>query len=642
MYNSPLHLLKSCSTKIIKEQNLYRILLVISIFFTPICFLFFMQRAFFNDMPSIDAFIYVGYGHNYLDHTFLNDYYKISRLPWVLVEFLFRNIFSPDLAYYVLHFSLYAISSYLIFKITQKISGNLVAYIAAIVMPIFLFLYCGEADYNNNFSATLFLGLILHIINGTNDSKDNSRNFFLITGAIYALIIHTNILLSIEALVYGTAFYAAIKLNRNEKVFESFNKKIIFTLIGFLLCTLILCLINYSVGRDFFFMKVLLAFMFKSNPGNNTEYWQPLNNFIWNSKFLAPFLALFCYSTFLTVYLFFKKLPKEKTTILLLNSAFIFIFCKAFLMQILGINNLQMSYFAFIILLPFLLTLSANFGFIFDNQKLNLTIKRTLCIAIIGAAFLTITFLKIDTIYKHDFFFINRPFCDILLIWMLFFAVCFLLREKLNYFLSSTLVLIYFLIITFTSSGYPNYGYFINYKKNDYLCNRAHSISTAYIEFNNHVKKYKLNPNAEGNLFAWWNKEQHLYYNDCTIKNITQNKVNRIYDTISITQPSRSLIAASSGFVIPLDNPWRDDGINKIDDLWKTTDSQEIWNKTRFLQQSKDPRILVLISYDDHDVEKMIAKMKHYKINFSLVEKRLILTNAFTLQYYILKEEIGK
>jgi len=599
------------------EKKFYYSLLIISVFFTPICFLFFYQDAFFNGLGWIDPFFYIGYGQNYSDSSYLTGHYKISRLPWVLVQFAYRSIFNTDIVSYILHFSVYALASYFIFKIAQKIAGNLSAFMIAILTPIFLYTYCGGADYQNNFSAVLFLGLILHIINGTNTNKDTHGNFFLITGILYALVIHTNILLSLDALVYGIAFYSAIKIQRDEKIFDNVSRKLIFTIGGFLLCTLILCLINNSIGRHFSFMKPLWKFMSETNPGRNTDYWIPLKNFIWNSKYLTYFISLFCYSIFLTSYLFFKKLHKKNILIFLLNLAFIFTIFEAFVTQTAGLNNLQMTYFAFIILVPFLLTLSANLGLVLNsNNNPNISIKKIFILAISGAIFLLILMLNKALSIPQS------TFLNLTSIWLLFFFITFSLRNKIGF--SAAFVFIYFTIAAYTFQNS------INYDKNSPVCNPKKSISDAYTEFDNHVKKYKsdFSRNSSGNIFVWANKEQNINYNT----NCSQNST-------PLTQAAVSITVAFAGSAHRLDDIFANGGMNKINDLWQTKTSLADL-KEHFLAYTATPRVLVLISYDDNDVLKMIAKMKHYKINFSLLEKRAILTDAFTLQYYVLKEEV--
>ncbi len=49
----------------------------------------------YSTLGWLDPWYYLGYGLNYLDPTYLNDYYKVSRVPWILVEFVTRSSALP-------------------------------------------------------------------------------------------------------------------------------------------------------------------------------------------------------------------------------------------------------------------------------------------------------------------------------------------------------------------------------------------------------------------------------------------------------------------------------------------------------------------------------------------------------------------
>ena len=232
--------------KTLDQKNSYNAIFLIAVFCIPISFLFFFQTAFFNGFGWIDSFIYVGYGYNYDDASYLTGYYKVSRLPYVLIQYIFRSIFNTEIVNYILHFTLYSLSAYLIFKISFKTTANILsAFLIAVSTPLFLVVYNGGADYHNTFSAVLFLATLLYLISETTSGKDN-KLFFVNFGILYALVIHSNILVCFDTLLYSAGFYLAIKINRNEKIFTNIAQKILLALGGFVLCTLLLCLINYG------------------------------------------------------------------------------------------------------------------------------------------------------------------------------------------------------------------------------------------------------------------------------------------------------------------------------------------------------------------------------------------------------------
>ena len=57
----------------------------------------------FTPIGSIDPWVNVGYFLHYSDPTFLNSYYKIARLSWIIPGFAAYQVFSPVVASYVLH-----------------------------------------------------------------------------------------------------------------------------------------------------------------------------------------------------------------------------------------------------------------------------------------------------------------------------------------------------------------------------------------------------------------------------------------------------------------------------------------------------------------------------------------------------------
>lgn len=587
----------------------------LAVFSTTIAFLFFFKDAFFNGVGWIDPFIYVGYGYNYLDPSYLTGYYKISRLPWVLTQFVFRSIFNENLVGYFLHFSVYSASSYLIFNIAKKFSDDIPALISAITLPIFLIIYSGNPDYHNNFSAVSFLALIFYVANGTLAKKDDF-NFFIITGVLYALVVHSNILLSADAAIYAAAFYIAIKTSQNQPIFKNLNNKITPIIIGFVICTLALCLTNALFGRHFWFMKPLWKFMLGSNPGNNDHYWQPFSNFIGNSKHLAHFFALFIYSSFLVSYLFITKSHKKNPLIFFVNLAFIPVVIELILTQTTGINNLQIGYFAFTAIIPFFLTLTINLSFFLQQKNSDISSKKICAIALFLVTILTIFLFKNDLFYtKIDQ---QYPFVSYCLIWLSFFALLPLLKSKshkLTILLSTTTL---FLFITSSTAKDTNYK-FSN-------CNTAQSMTQSWLDVNSRFKQYKLDfqNNANGNIFLWWNRDQKV--KDSCSKEVTH----------TLTDISRSIVVASAGSAYPLDDAWLDGGMNKIENLWQNNANDSI--KKTFLDYKNAPRVLILMTTDEEDAKKMIKKMKEYNADFSLSEKRKIISDAFTLTYFILTE----
>lgn len=615
--------------KICSERGFNNIALIIAVFLIPVSLLFFFQSAFFSETPWIDPFIYIGYGHNYFDQSFLGHYYKISRLPYVLVQVAFRSLFNSEIAGYVMHFTIYTLSSYLIFTISRKISNILPGLLIAMVTPLLLILYSGRPDYHNNFSAITFLSLILYVITFCDKRGGGEKKELFIAGALYAIVVYCNILLSFDALIYSLVFYFCIRTKNNLPIIDKISNKILFVFAGFLFCTLTLCLINYSTGRQFLFMKPLWSFILGSNPGDNESYWKPFSSFIKTTEHLSYFFAMFLYSIFITAYLLFKKSYKKELLVFLINIAFILVFIEMILTQLMGINNINLDYFAFSGLVPFLITLLVNWGFVFKGFNLiENSIKNIIFILSLSFSLLLFLFYgsDIDSLIYYDNY---GSFYYFFVLWFIFFITMFLVRNNIDYIKAWSASIIFLLIISAFLSRFS-----IHYDVNHHE-DFAKDTTDSYVEFNKEVKKYKLDfdRNSNGNIFGWWNASQNLQCGD------KLNSENVECSQVQLTSLSRSLIAASSGSIYPLDDVWISSGINEIDNLWKVDGEKESWFKKYFLEYKSHPKVIVMITYDENDVIKMIKKMKSYNMNFTVSEKLKIITDKFVIQYFILTED---
>ena len=613
----------------ITDKAYYKLILLISVFFTPITFLFFFQDAFFTGIGYVDPFGYIGYGYSYIDSSYLSSYYKISRLPWILVQFLFRNLFNDDLSSYILHFTIYSSASYFIFKIADKNFGTISAFFSATITPILLYFYSGSPDYHNNFAAVLFLALIFYVINAVSKSKDDSK-FFILLGGIYSLIVHTNLLSSLDVIIYVLCFYVALKINQKKPIFNLIVKKTLLTISGFLIFTLILCLVNYFVGRDFFFMKVLWEFTINFSQIDHNG-WLPLDKFIRSSVNLSNLFAMFLFSLFMAGYLMVKKNHLKNPITFFANLAFIFVSLELLITHNLKANNIHLSYISFNYLVPFLLTLSVNLGFVFDNENTNYNKRKILLIALIliSSILLTNIFIIPNIYINHNF--LENSFIYLSILWIIALYIMFFFRQRLAHNIKFKSLIIVFILyfIFFLANFMPQISREnnkITYVVGSYLCNPAKSITKSFIELGNHLKKYKTDFTGNGNVFIWYNKNQHVKYNNC-------------YKGYNHSYPAMYAginFGSSGNSAYPIDDVWKEGGINEIDNLW--IEDGDNWFKTYFLTKNKHPRVLALLTYDKNDVTKMINKMKSHGINFTLSENRKIMTDAFMLQYYILVE----
>jgi hypothetical protein len=64
---------------------------------SPFLLLLFNTEWFYDPLGWIDTYIFLGYFKHYLDPTFFPYDYKIARLPWILIGYIF-NLLLPIVA----------------------------------------------------------------------------------------------------------------------------------------------------------------------------------------------------------------------------------------------------------------------------------------------------------------------------------------------------------------------------------------------------------------------------------------------------------------------------------------------------------------------------------------------------------------
>lgn len=606
-----------------------KILKIFSIFFIPVLSFFVLKFAFFSfstapfDAKSAiaDTYIYVGYGYGYLDPSFFNGYYKISRLPIVLIQFIFRQLFNPEIVGYVLHFTMFCGSSFFSFEIAKRYFGKMAACLSSITLPLLMIYFSGGADYQNNIACFLFLFFIYFSVLQLEKNKDDSSVFFVLSGCYFSLVFHAHILISLGALICFANFYIIKRIENNKKIFAEVIKKSLFFAFGFILCTLALCLINYSIGRSFFFPKIILEFIFSPKLANQDKYWHPFSSFLYSSHYLSIFFANFIFSVFIASYLFIKKTHKNNVAVFVSSITFAIFFAHVIIMQFFKFNNLNVSFFAFTFLPAFAVLFPATLSFIIPHfkQRVDKTNMVIILVAVAIATFLAYLTLKYDVremIIKANLE--NYSFFFVFIVHILIFSLGVIFCKNLKPFYFFIFLTLYFSFIFF--------NFTVSYRNIDNIkiLNRDSTIlMKTYIDGSIQAKKYRqdYDKNRNGNIFVF-NEDSGI--------------------NINVYLQKKFLIQGLfAGY--PLDDATKKVNMNKtIDDLWRLGDGESAdsnWFKYYFLNYNNAPRVIFLFSNDEASVKKMINKMKAYNINFVLSEKRRIFYDSYLLQYFVLTED---
>ena len=252
-------------------------------------FLFFYNPwVFDNGIGYLDPFLYVGYGLYYSYPDFIDWYYKVSRLPWDLLEFVARHIFLPGAATFFLQafsFSLMSVCVFFGFRRLISSSNALLLAVLSIFLPMLQ--ASGGADYHNTIVGGLyFLTLALLSIS----IAEGSILFAGYAGAAAAASLHTNPVLILLAPAVALQCLTACRVHKRNLRFMSIATAA--SLVGVAGATIALGLIAAAFGRDFLFFKPQLDYII-SLQGQN-PMWQQFS-WVWlrHSKSNAYLFVIF-------------------------------------------------------------------------------------------------------------------------------------------------------------------------------------------------------------------------------------------------------------------------------------------------------------------------------------------------------------
>ena len=250
-------------------------------------------QIMYNPIGYLDPYMYVDYAfrYGYADH--LDAYYKVSRLPWNFTEFVFRQLFWPGPASFLIQVFCTSIMSTSVYVGIRVLFGEKPALFVAVVSVFLPFFHANAgADYHNTLAGPLyFLTFALLMI-----SLQRASNWWaLACGAGAAATVHTDPLfvLAIPAVLAPALVYARSR----GMTWSALLRMAAVSIAGVAATTIVLGLINYAVGRQFLFFMPQLG-MVKSE-GHNNPWWAPTT---WNdllesrqNGFLAAVFAISCF-----------------------------------------------------------------------------------------------------------------------------------------------------------------------------------------------------------------------------------------------------------------------------------------------------------------------------------------------------------
>ncbi len=269
------------------------IFLLLSLFSVPILRSIINDAWVFDIVGQLDSWYYYGYGHHYDDRTFLDQYYKISRLPWILIKFAFYKFFDVTTGSYAIQYVMLGGAASFMYMAFRRTVGAAAAFAGAMFFLAYPYSYSsGGASYHNT-CAGFFLCLSLYCAVEAAERKRNA--LWLITaGAAMALTVHS-IVVAINMLLMPVSIYVLHFRNRHQ-AWPPVWRSLLLPALGGLAVTGLLCLANASVGRNpwFFMLQFDLAARFVSDNSNQKSWWHSWSSLWFLSKatlYLWPLLA---------------------------------------------------------------------------------------------------------------------------------------------------------------------------------------------------------------------------------------------------------------------------------------------------------------------------------------------------------------
>lgn len=325
----------------------------------------------FTYLGNLDSPPYIGYSLHYADPSFHNWYYKIARMPWVLYQFLSYHMFGSLYSAYFIQISCLLIAVFFVYSALIRIFSSLSAFFGSSFLGLLtLFHGSGGADYNNTLAGPLYAVSYYLFLRAIHESKP--RLYFLF-GVFIALTIHTNI--TFLNLLPGLLFLW-YGLERDSFKKNELIKAVKYACYGGVAITLLLSLIQLSVGRTpFFFLslfKVSFSYIF-IDTAPQLQWWQPWSSF-WFLKMEFHYIVLYLVSGLICLMTLVTDLCRNRFRI---NSAFltkqniilthyVLSFLIYIVWQTMGHTALQPDYFPYVLIIPMVSAIAA----LFDDVRL--------------------------------------------------------------------------------------------------------------------------------------------------------------------------------------------------------------------------------------------------------------------------------
>jgi len=256
----------------------------------PIVLALVNQEWLFTRAGEVDPWAYVSLGYYYFKDPALNNGYKISRVPWVLIESLIRNLFTHTASAIILTLSFAVLGSIGFYLLVSMFFGKTTGFITAALLGTYSYYMVSRSPDYHNTAGGVFLIWCLYFLTLAIQAQKNQTWWLFTFGATYAIAVHSELFVlgCLPAMV--VQFFTIYCCSKKRLIV----KAVLFSLAGFLSTTGLFGLAAFISGRSFFFfMPQLIKVVFHSE----SLYNQP-GNFVWalRANHLALPVAVFLFS----------------------------------------------------------------------------------------------------------------------------------------------------------------------------------------------------------------------------------------------------------------------------------------------------------------------------------------------------------
>ncbi len=277
----------------VKKSTLSGWLFPLTLTFIPIILALVNQEWMFTRAGENDPWAYISLGYFYYkDPTLGTASYKVSRVPWVLVESLIRNLFTPTTAAIVLTLIFIIPASIGFYLLVSRFFNKEVGFISAALLSTYSYYMVNRASDYHNAAGSLFFIWSLYFLTLAVQSKNRQRWWFLACGVLYGLAVHSELFLlgCFPAMI--VQFFMLSWTGKKRPVLDA----VLFGLLGFLSITGLLGLAAVMSGRSFLFFINQLRHL--QNYRGATSSWYLPKNAGWplNAKHLALVVVAFLFA----------------------------------------------------------------------------------------------------------------------------------------------------------------------------------------------------------------------------------------------------------------------------------------------------------------------------------------------------------